>query len=148
MCLSPIVSKVSKKNQPKINNKELSLFNSNESEENNVSKFEKKFGSHLIKFSHEEKKYAYSYKLKKMYGNNKITFFECNNIRCKGKGEYDIEKKIFVEKDKHNIAINNHKIVAKYFNARDILLNDNDCNGYQLLKDFSFIKDKEVISIK
>lgn len=146
--LSSIVSKKSKMKQPKINKQELSLFNPIESKEKNVSKCENEFKSHLIKFFYDKKKYVYSYKIKTINNDSKIVFFECNNMRCRGKGEYDIDKKVFIEKEKHNIPLNYHKIAPQYFNARDFLLNDDNCNGYQLLKDSNFIKDKEVFMIK
>ena len=106
------------------------------------------FRSHLIKYK-KEKNMIFSYKLKKYFGENKkMVLFECNNKKCKGKGEYNIDKKIFTETFEHTICANSHKMASIYIVSRDILLNDDDCNGYQLLKNNTFIKDNEVIFLK
>ena len=118
------------------------IFNS--SEEPN----ENEFRSHLIKIS-KNSDMVYSYKIRKYGGpNNSILFFECNNKKCLGKGQYDTVTKIFTETEKHSLPFNVHKLASMYINAKDTLLNDNECNGYQLLKDYSFIKDKKVDFIK
>ena len=108
---------------------------------------ENEFRSHLVKYQ-KEKNMIISYKLKKYVDNGKIILFECNNKKCKGKGEYDIDKKIFKEMVGHNICFNSHKMASIYYVSRDILLNDDDCHGYQLLKNNTFIKDKIVIFLK
>jgi len=109
---------------------------------------ENEFVSHLIKNTNQNN-FVYSYKLKKFEEEkNKIIHFECNNRKCKGKGVYDVDNKIFKETEEHNLSINCHKLASKYNSAKINLLNDNECNGYQLLKNKSFIKDKKVIMIK
>ena len=116
----------------------------NSSEEQN----ENEFRSHLIKIK-KNSNMIYSYKIRKYGGpNNSILFFECNNKKCIGKGQYDTVTRIFTETEKHSLPFNVHKLASMYNNAKNTLLNDNDCNGYQLLKDSSFIKDKKVDLIK
>ena len=109
---------------------------------------ENEFRSHLIKYP-KEKNIVYSYKLKKYQEvKDNVVLFECNNRKCKGKGEYDIDKNIFREIVGHNISAYSHKMASMYYITRDLLLKDNDCNGYQLLKDNTFIKDRKVIFLK
>ena len=86
----------------------------------------------------------------KKYGEiiNNIILFECNNKKCKGTGEYDIEKKIFKVTEEHNLSWCFHNIAVQHYNAKESLLNDKHCFGYQLLKDFSFVKDENVVIIK
>ena len=104
------------------------------------------FRSHLIKDI--EKNFVFSFKLKKFQNSkNKIILFECNNRKCKGRGEYDVNKKIFKETVAHSLSLNSHKLSSFHYSVKETLLNDCDCFGYQLLKDNSFIKDKKVIMI-
>ena len=106
------------------------------------------FSSHLIK-NPNQNNFIYSYRLRNNgEEKNKIIYFECNNRKCKGKGKYDIDNKIFTETEKHNLSTNAHKLASKYYNTKISLLNDNECNGYQLLKNKAYIKDKKVVMIK
>ena len=117
-------------------------FNSHKKISNGV-----KYSCHLIK-NPKDKNCAYSYKIKRYQGKlNQTIIFECNNKKCKAMGEYDIDKRIFTEKVSHNIAASSHKICSIFNNIRDILLKDPDCDGYQILKDGYYIKDKEIIFI-
>ena len=117
-------------------------FNSHKKVSNGV-----KYSCHLIK-NPKDKNCAYSYKIKRYQGKlNQTIIFECNNKKCKAMGEYDIDKRIFTEKVSHNIAASSHKICSIFNNIRDILLKDPDCDGYQILKDGYYIKDKEIIFI-
>ena len=149
MTLSPLKAKVStdkkfehqldilsylKLSQSQIINSTTKKYNDNE------------FRSHLIKDI--EKNFVFSFKLKKFQNSkNKIILFECNNRKCKGRGEYDVNKKIFKETVAHSLSLNSHKLSSFHYNVKETLLNDCDCFGYQLLKDNSFIKDKKVIMI-
>ena len=107
-----------------------------------------KFGNHLIK-DLKEKTFIYSYRIKRYQSfKNNIILFECNNNKCVGRGEYNIEKKIFRETAEHNVPANLHKLAFAHYNVRQSLLMD-DCLGYQLFKDnTTFIKDKKVILLK
>ena len=104
-----------------------------------------KFGNHLIK-DLKEKTFIYSYRIKRYQSfKNNIILFECNNNKCVGRGEYNVEKKIFRETEEHNVPANLHKLAFAHYNVRQNLLMD-DCLGYQLFKDNNnFIKDKKVI---
>ena len=107
-----------------------------------------KFSCHLIKFP-QENDFVYSYKMKRYQNiNNNIIYFECNNKVCKGKGEYDINNKIFIETNEHDVSKTKHKISSFFYCLRDKLLEDKDTNGYQIFKDNKFIKDKKTIFLK
>jgi hypothetical protein len=150
MASSPIKNMNLLKKNDKVQMDILSFLNLEKSQviHSELSKqSENEFRSHLVKYQ-KEKNMIISYKLKKYIDNNKIILFECNNKKCKGKGEYDISKKIFKETVGHNICFNSHKMASIYYVSRDILLNDDDCYGYQLLKNNTFIKDKKVIFLK
>ena len=108
---------------------------------------ENEYRSHLIKVEKDDN-FVYSYKLKKYEAKEKMIYFECNNKKCKGKGEYDVKKKIFKETYQHNTSMNSHKMATFYLNIKNILMEDKECYGYQILKDFSFIKDKKILLIK
>ena len=111
-----------------------------------------KYTSHLIALSKENNIIVYSYKIKRHNGiiNNNTILFECNHKNCKGRAEYDINKKIFKETVKHNIIPASHNISSLYACYRDKLLKDKETNGYQLLKGSSsdFIKDKKILFLK
>ena len=112
------------------------------------SKSKNEFSSHLIK-NQNQNNFIYSYKLINIgEEKNKIIYFECNNRKCKGKGEYDIDNKIFTETEQHNLSTNSHKLASTYYNAKISLLNDTESIGYQLLKNKTYIKDKKVVMIK
>ena len=135
-----------------INNQPPLDYNLTDSQEDNSSENQikdYKFRNHLIKYCDRDGNISiYSYKLKRIGGeNNKLAFFVCNNKRCRGKGEYDMEKQIFRETVKHSMPISLHKMSSIYFDIKDNLLNDHDCIGYQVLNDYNFIKDKIVIII-
>ena len=114
----------------------------------NTKKYnDNEFRSHLIKDL--EKNFVVSFKLKKFQNSkNKIILFDFNNRKCKGRGEYDVNKKLSKETVAHSLSLNSHKLSSFHYNVKETLLNDCDCFGYQLLKDNSFIKDKKVIMIK
>jgi hypothetical protein len=127
----------------------LSYLNMSKSKESKpFNDPEKQFGNHLIK-EPKEKDFIYSYKIKKnqnLKGNN-IILFECNNNKCRGRGEYDAERKIFRETVEHNVPANCHKLAFAHYNVKQTFLMDN-CLGYQLFKDNNnFIKDKKVIML-
>jgi hypothetical protein len=136
------ISKSSKKVEKKEN---ININIELNPDENDTSNYR----NHMIKVV-KDKPYVYSYKMKKCEitkGKMKI-FFECNNKKCKGKGEYNVNKKIFKETAEHTSSIGSHKMTYYYFDLKNLLLKDNECDGYQILKDYSFIKDSKVIRIK
>ena len=127
----------------------LSYLNMNQSKDSKpINDQEKQFGNHLIK-DPKNQEFIYSYRIKKYqnFKNNNIILFECNNNKCQGRGEYDIERKIFRETVEHNVPANFHKLAFAHYNVKQTLLIDN-CLGYQLFKDNNnFIKDKKVITL-
>ena len=127
----------------------LSYLNMNQSKDSKpINDQEKQFGNHLIK-DPKNQEFIYSYRIKKYqnFKNNNIILFECNNNKCQGRGEYDIERKIFRETIEHNVPANFHKLAFAHYNVKQTLLMDN-CLGYQLFKDNNnFIKDKKVITL-
>ena len=127
----------------------LSYLNMNQSKDSKpINDQEKQFGNHLIK-DPKNQEFIYSYRIKKYqnFKNNNIILFECNNNKCQGRGEYDIERKIFRETVEHNVQANFHKLAFAHYNVKQTLLMDN-CLGYQLFKDNNnFIKDKKVITL-
>ena len=109
------------------------------------TQIENQYTAHLVKI----KEVIYSYKIKRHGGiKDNIIYFECNNRKCRGRAKYDIEKKIFQETVKHSISTISHNISFLYYSMRDELLKDKDSDGYQILKDNSYIKDEEVIFLK
>ena len=103
------------------------------------------FGIHLIKYKGK----IYSYKRKKNIGiNNNTIYYKCNNRKCGGEGEYNIEKKEFIETHNHDIPKNFHRVNFKYNNIRDNLLKDKETLGYQFFKDNSFVEDNNVVFLK
>ena len=129
----------------------LSYLNMNKSKDSNtLNEQEKQFGNHLIKAPKEkQKEFIYSYRIKKYQSFNKrnIILFECNNNKCQGRGEYEVERKIFRETVEHNVSANFHNLAFVHYNVKQTLLMD-DCLGYQLFKDNNtFIKDKKVIML-
>ena len=127
----------------------LSYLNMNQLKDSKpINDQEKQFGNHLIK-DPKNQEFIYSYRIKKYqnFKNNNIILFECNNNKCQGRGEYDIERKIFRETVEHNVPANFHKLAFAHYNVKQTLLMDN-CLGYQLFKDNNnFIKDKKVITL-
>ena len=119
-------------NQQKIKNEE-------------IAQNENQYTAHLVKI----KEVIYSYKIKRHGGiKDNVIYFECNNRKCRGRAKYDIEKKIFQETVKHSISTISHNISFLYYSMRDELLKDKDSDGYQILKDNSYIKDEEVVFLK
>ena len=120
----PVHKKEEKKNEKKL-------------EENNLR-------SHLIKKNGK----IISYKIMKYQNSHskKINFL-CNNEKCRGKGVYLMDKSIFKETEKHNFKYS-HVTSARLKNYYDMLIKDKNCDGYQILKNGEFIKDKKVIYIK
>ena len=109
------------------------------------TQIENQYTAHLVKI----KEVIYSYKIKRHGGiKDNIIYFECNNRKCRGRAKYDIEKKIFQETVKHSISTISHNISFLYYSMRDELLKDKESDGYQILKDNSYIKDEEVIFLK
>ena len=134
--LSPEKKKHSEQNKENKNNK-------NKMKKNNLIKLEEKnLRSHIIKINGN----VVSYKMMKFQSPNakKINFL-CNNDDCRGKGVYLIDKKIFKETEKHNFKKIHHVIAPKNKNIRDLLLKEKNCDGYQILKNGEFIKDKKVV---
>ena len=127
----------------------LSYLNMNKSKDSkSLNEQEKQFGNHLIKDPKEEE-FIYSYRIKKYqnFKKSNIILFECNNNKCHGRGEYDIERKIFRETEEHNVPAYFHNLAFAHYNVKQTLLMD-DCLGYQLFKDNNnFIKDKKVIML-
>ena len=120
----PVHKKEEKKNEKKL-------------EENNLR-------SHLIKKNGK----IISYKIMKYQNSHskKINFL-CNNEKCRGKGVYLMDKSIFKETEKHNFKYS-HVTAVRLKNYYDMLIKDKNCDGYQILKNGEFIKDKKVIYIK
>ena len=109
------------------------------------TQIENQYTAHLVKI----KEVIYSYKIKRHGGiKDNIIYFDCNNRKCRGRAKYDIEKKIFQETVKHSISTISHNISFLYYSMRDELLKDKDSDGYQILKDNSYIKDEEVVFLK
>jgi hypothetical protein len=125
--------------------KEKSPVHKKKEKENKILKLdEENLRSHIIKI----KDMIISYKIMKYQNHNsKKIIYLCNNEKCKGKGVYLIEKNIFKETEKHNFKFA-HNISVKLKNFKDMLLKEKTCDGYQILKNDEFIKDKKVIYLK
>ena len=101
--------------------------------------------SHLIKINGS----IVTYNMKKYYNNStKKVEFVCNNKECKGKGIYYTDKKTFKETEKHNFKKIVHKVSFKHNLLKELLLKDDTCDGYQIIKNGKFIKDKKVVCLK
>lgn len=112
-----------------------------------INKKIKSFGCHLVKSLNEENK-IYVYKFKgKNEETNKLNF-ECNNKTCQGRGEYDYKKRTFIETVRHNVDSNFHKIANCFVKYVNILIKEENCTGYQLIKHEELIKDVKFISIE
>ena len=125
--------------------KEKSPVHKKKETENKILKLdEENLRSHIIKI----KDMIISYKIMKYQNHNsKKIIYLCNNEKCKGKGVYLIEKNIFKETEKHNFKFA-HNISVKLKNFKDMLIKEKTCDGYQILKNDEFIKDKKVIYLK
>ena len=125
--------------------KEKNPVHKKKEKENKILKLdEENLRSHIIKI----KDMIISYKIMKYQNHNsKKIIYLCNNEKCKGKGVYLIEKNIFKETEKHNFKFA-HNISVKLKNFKDMLIKEKTCDGYQILKNDEFIKDKKVIYIK
>ena len=125
--------------------KEKSPVHKKKEKENKILKLdEENLRSHIIKI----KDMIISYKIMKYQNHNsKKIIYLCNNEKCKGKGVYLIEKNIFKETEKHNFKFA-HNISVKLKNFKDMLIKEKTCDGYQILKNDEFIKDKKVIYLK
>ena len=134
------LSPAKKKHQEQIN--ENKIIKNKIKKNNKIKLEEKNLRSHLLKINGN----VVSYKMMKFQNINakKINFL-CNNDDCRGKGVYLLDKKIFKETEKHNFKKINHVIALKNKSFRDMLLKDKNCDGYQILKNGEFIKDKKVV---
>ena len=106
---------------------------------------EKNIRSHMIKINRTV--VSYNMDKSKAIDDNKIVFL-CNNNECKGKGVYLMDKKVFEETEKHDFKKCTHVIAHKNKNIKDKLLRDKNCDGYQILRDDKFIRDKNVLYLK
>ena len=145
---SPIIRPLKKKlSVSSRKGRKIGRKSNNINEENKLE--EKDIRSHMIKING----IVVSYNRERCENNNnnnnnyKIVFL-CNNIKCKGKGVYNIDKKTFEETEKHNLKKISHGVSIKNKNIKEQLIKDTTCDGYQLLKKGKFIKDKKVILLK
>ena len=117
--------------------------NSDINKENKESKVdEKNMRSHMIKINGTV--VSYNIDRSSIIKNNKIVFL-CNNPECKGKGIYFLDKNIFEETEKHDFKKCVHVIGHKNKSIKDKFVKDKNCNGYQIMKDDKFIRDKDVL---
>ena len=77
--------------------------------------------------------------------NKEKIVFLCNNPECKGKGIYFLDKNVFEETEKHDFKKCVHVIGHKNKSIKDKFVKDKNCNGYQIMKDDKFIRDKDVL---
>ena len=80
--------------------------------------YEYKLGFHYTL----EKGIFYKYKIKNIVERRKVVIFICDDINCKGAGEYYIESKMFEVFKRHNISFKNHNYIKNMSN-RDMEIN-------------------------
>ena len=142
--LRNIVSLSGKKRQFSFSNEKDSINRKKEKENNPIKLEEGNLRSHIIK----KKGMILSYKMMKYQNrHSKKIYYLCNNEKCKGKGVYLIEENIFKETEKHNFKFP-HNTAYKLKNIKEMLMNDKNCDGLQMLKNDEFIKDKKVVFLK
>ena len=128
------------------NNKDIISYSSGEKhrKRNKEKKIdEKNIRSHMIKING----IVVSYNIDRSGKNidKKKIVFLCNNDECKAKGVYLVDENIFKETERHNFSNCFHVIGHKNKSIRDELIKDKTCDGYQILKNDKFIRDKKVI---
>ena len=142
--LRNIVSLSGKKRQFSFSNEKDSINRKKEKENNPIKLEEGNLRSHIIK----KKGMILSYKMMKYQNrHSKKIYYLCNNEKCRGKGVYLIEENIFKETEKHNFKFP-HNTAYKLKNIKEMLMNDKNCDGLQMLKNDEFIKDKKVVFLK
>ena len=142
--LRNIVSLSGKKRQFSFSNEKDSINRKKEKENKPIKLEEGNLRSHIIK----KKGMILSYKMMKYQNrHSKKIYYLCNNEKCKGKGVYLIEENIFKETEKHNFKFP-HNTAYKLKNIKEMLMNDKNCDGLQMLKNDEFIKDKKVVFLK
>ena len=142
--LRNIVSLSGKKRQFSFSNEKDSINRKKEKENKPIKLEEGNLRSHIIK----KKGMILSYKMMKYQNrHSKKIYYLCNNEKCRGKGVYLIEDNIFKETEKHNFKFP-HNTAYKLKNIKEMLMNDKNCDGLQMLKNDEFIKDKKVVFLK
>ena len=142
--LRNIVSLSGKKRQFSFSNEKDSINRKKEKENKPIKLEEGNLRSHIIK----KKGMILSYKMVKYQNrHSKKIYYLCNNEKCRGKGVYLIEENIFKETEKHNFKFP-HNTAYKLKNIKEMLMNDKNCDGLQMLKNDEFIKDKKVVFLK
>lgn len=142
--LRNIVSLSGKKRQLSFSNEKDSINRKKEKENKPIKLEEGNLRSHIIK----KKGMILSYKMMKCQNrHSKKIYYLCNNEKCRGKGVYLIEENIFKETEKHNFKFP-HNTAYKLKNIKEMLMNDKNCDGLQMLKNDEFIKDKKVVFLK
>ena len=142
--LRNIVSSPGKKRQLSFSNEKDSINRKKEKENKPIKLEEGNLRSHIIK----KKGMILSYKMMKYQNrHSKKIYYLCNNEKCRGKGVYLIEENIFKETEKHNFKFP-HNTAYKLKNIKEMLMNDKNCDGLQMLKNDEFIKDKKVVFLK
>ena len=142
--LRNIVSLSGKKRQFSFSNEKDSINRKKEKENKPIKLEEGNLRSHIIK----KKGMILSYKMMKYQNrHSKKIYYLCNNEKCRGKGVYLIEENIFKETEKHNFKFP-HNTAYKLKNIKEMLMNDKNCDGLQMLKNDEFIKDKKVVFLK
>ena len=95
--------------------------------------YEQKLGFHYTL----EKGNFYKYKIKNIVERNKTIIFVCDDIKCKGAGEYCIASKTFKAFKRHNVSFKNHSYIKKMV-ARDMnifkYMKENSIEDMQLTK--------------
>ena len=142
--LRNIVSLSGKRRQFSFSNEKDSINRKKEKENKPIKLEEGNLRSHIIK----KKGMILSYKMMKYQNrHSKKIYYLCNNEKCRGKGVYLIEENIFKETEKHNFKFP-HNTAYKLKNIKEMLMNDKNCDGLQMLKNDEFIKDKKVVFLK